>query len=83
MKIEKSAKSSKANEVTYEILEDFGLLEAKGNWETRFRRISWNGKTPVYDIRPWKDDPDRGEICGKGITLSGEAVEKLLNILNS
>lgn len=83
MKIEKSAKATKANEITYKVLEDFGLLETKGNWETRFRRISWNGKPPVYDIRPWKDDQDCGEIPGKGITLSGEAVENLLGILNS
>lgn len=81
MKIEKNGKRN--SEVTYEVLEDFGFLGTRGNYELRLRLVAWNGNEPKYDIRPWKDDPDRGEICGKGITLSGEELEALKDILVS
>ena len=83
MKIQLNGTEKKNNEADYKVLEDYGKLEGKGKWEIRFRRVSWNGGEAKYDIRSWKDDPDNGEIPGKGITLSGEAVEALMNILNS
>lgn len=81
MTIKKSTK--KESEINYEVIEDFGLLGTRGNYELRLRLVAWNGNEPKYDIRPWKDDPDRGEICGKGITLSGEELEALKDILIS
>lgn len=81
MNIKKTTK--KESEINYEVIEDFGFLGTRGNYELRLRLVAWNGNEPKYDIRPWKDDPDRGEICGKGITLSGEELEALQNILNA
>lgn len=82
MTIRKTA-SKKADEINYKVIEDFGLLGKRGNYDLRLRLVSWNGNEAKYDIRPWKDDPDRGEICGKGITLSGEELEALKDILVS
>lgn len=79
MTIKKTTK--KADEINYKVIEDFGLLGTRGNYELRLRLVAWNGNEAKYDIRPWKDDPDRGEICGKGITLSGEELEALKDIL--
>ena len=67
-------------EPTYEVLEYCGTISTNGNWKTELRYISWNGREAKYDLRPWKDDPD-GEKCGKGITLTGEELEALLELL--
>lgn len=71
------------DKITYKVIEDYGSLGKRGNYDLRLRLISWNGNEPKYDIRPWKDDPERGEIMGKGMTLSGEELEMLGKILNS
>lgn len=66
---------------TYEVLENFGIVgKRNGNWDLELRFISWNGKEPKYDLRPWKET-EEGEMCSKGITLSGEEMENLLGIL--
>ena len=78
----KSAET-KSQEITYKVIEDYGSLGKRGSYDLRLRLISWNGNEPKYDIRPWKDDPERGEIMGKGMTLSGEELENLGKILNS
>lgn len=78
----KSAET-KSQEITYKVIEDYGSLGKRGNYDLRLRLISWNGNEPKYDIRPWKDDPERGEIMGKGVTLSGDELKKLGEILNS
>lgn len=71
------------DKITYKVIEDYGSLGKRGNYDLRLRLVSWNGNEPKYDIRPWKDDPERGEIMGKGMTLSGEELEMLGKILNS
>ena len=78
----KSKGNTKTNtEPTYEVLENFGTVgKRNGNWNLELRFISWNGKEPKYDLRPWKET-DEGEMCSKGITLSGEEMENLLDIL--
>ena len=65
----------------YKVLEECGTIStnAKG-YSLKLRYISWNGKTPKYDLRTWKED-ENGEKCGKGITLTGNELEALLNIL--
>lgn len=70
-------KSATENKLSYEVLEDCGILSVSSTgWELRLRYISWNGKEPKYDLRPWN-----GDRCGKGITLTGEELEALLGIL--
>lgn len=76
-------KNGKANEeIKYEVLEECGLVAKRsGDYELKLRYISWNGKDPKYDIRPWKVNDEGEEICGKGITLSGEELETLGNLI--
>ena len=81
MAFKKSNGNAKANEPTYEVLEKHGVVgKRNGEWQIELRLISWNGNEPKYDLRPWKDT-EEGEKCGKGITLSGEEMENLLDIL--
>ena len=80
--IKKSNTKPKTNEPTYEVLEECGTLSSNARgWELKLRYISWNGNEPKYDLRSWKED-ENGEKCSKGITLTGEELEALLNILN-
>lgn len=68
-------------EPTYEVLEECGILSTNSKgWELKLRYISWNGNEPKYDIRSWKEDVN-GEKYSKGITLTGEELESLLEIL--
>ena len=57
------------------------IMERSGGYSLELRYISWNGKDPRYDIRPWKVNDEGEEVCGKGITLSGEELEKLGEII--
>ena len=71
----------KKEEITYEIIENLGVLsETKSGWKLEVNLISWNGSDPVIDIRSWS--PDKSKM-GKGITLNKEEEEKLLEILKS
>lgn len=80
MAINKTNKSD--NEIKMEVIEKCGvIMERNGGYSLELRYVSWNGKDPKYDIRPWKTNDDGNEICGKGITLSGEELEKLGEII--
>lgn len=80
MAFKKSVKETNS-EPSYEVLEKLGTLSVnKQGWSTELRYISWNGREPKYDIRPWLEDDD-GEKMRKGITLTGEELEKLCQIL--
>lgn len=75
MAIKKNGKSN--DEVKYEVLEECGTISKRGNYELKLRYMSWNGKDPRYDVRPWKVDEDGNESCLKGVGLSGEELEAL------
>ena len=72
-------KSSESN-IKCEIIEKYGKL-ADGRKELRL--VSWNGREPVYDLRSWSENDDGTESAGKGITLTGEECECLLQILKN
>ena len=76
-------KTNKADEsIKMEIIEKCGVIaERNGGYTLELRYISWNGGDPKYDIRTWKTKDDGTEICGKGITLAGEELENLGNII--
>ena len=83
MKINKG-NAKKETEINYNVLEECGTVSTrKGGYSLKLRYISWNDRVPIYDLRPWKVDENGNEICGKGITLSGEELESLVNIVNS
>lgn len=81
MAIKKS--NAKANdEIKMEVLEKCGIISERANgWTTELRYVAWNGNEPRYDIRTWKIKDDGTEVCGKGITLTGEELEKLGEII--
>lgn len=77
----RKSKSESTSEINYKVLEEYGTLSVNANgWELKLRYISWNGKEPKYDLRSWKED-ENGEKCSKGITLTGEEMETLLEIM--
>lgn len=81
MAIKKS--NAKANEgINYEVVEKCGVItERNGGYALELRYVSWNGGEPKYDIRAWKTKDDGTEVCGKGITLSGEELESLGEVI--
>lgn len=83
MAIRKSnANATKANEPSFNLIEDCGKIADRNNgWELRLRYGSWNGNEEKYDLRAWKEDDEGNEKCLKGISLSGEELESLYNIL--
>ena len=80
MAIKKTAKTD--DKVKYEVLEKCGVInERNGGYSLELRYIKWNDSEPRYDLRTWKTKDDGTEVCGKGITLSGEEVENLYEII--
>jgi len=66
--------------IKYEIAKSLGLLSenAKG-WSKELNLVSWNDHDPKYDIRDWSEGHEK---LSKGVTLTGEEVKKLRDILN-
>jgi hypothetical protein len=66
---------------SYEITGELGVISenAKG-WQIKLNMISWNSGEPKFDIRPWSPD---GERMGKGISLTEEDMNKLVELFNS
>ena len=64
----------------YEIVEKLGVLStsAKG-WTKELNKISWDGRTPKYDIRDWAPEHEK---MGKGVTLNDEEFAALKELLN-
>ena len=66
--------------IKYEIEKTIGVVSenAKG-WSKELNYISWNDRTPKYDLRDWAPEHEK---MGKGITLSKDELRELRNILN-
>ena len=69
-----------ADKFTYEITEELGVLSAKGGWALELNRVSWNHRTPTYDLRKWTDTHDK---MGKGVTMSKDELRSLYEILGN
>lgn len=68
-------------DIKYEIKETVGVIaESAKGWKKELNLISWNGKEAKYDLREWAPDHEK---MGKGVTLSGEEVKALKELLNS
>lgn len=73
-------KSSKAKDegIKCEVLEKCGVVsERSGGYALELRYVKWNDSEPRYDLRTWKTKDDGMEVCGKGITLDGDELESL------
>ncbi|SEW20466.1 YdbC family protein [[Clostridium] fimetarium] len=66
-------------DIKYDIVEEIGVLSenAKG-WRKEINLISWNGGAPKYDIRDWAPEHEK---MGKGVTLTKEELDKIVEIL--
>lgn len=68
-------------EIKYEITKEMGVLsENNKGWKKEVNLVSWNEREPKYDIRDWSENHDK---MGKGVTLNGEEIRVLRDILNS
>lgn len=75
-------KAKKNDEIKYEVLEKCGVISKRGDSTLELRYIAWNGAEPRYDLRNWGVDKETGEErCYKGITLSGEELVELGNLI--
>ncbi|WP_099225359.1 YdbC family protein [Listeria costaricensis] len=65
--------------IEFEIVEHIGVLsENVKGWRKELNLVSWNGRTPKYDLRDWAPEHEK---MGKGITLTEEEVAELKKIL--
>ncbi len=66
-------------EIKYEITQELGILSvsAKG-WRKELNLVSWNDRSPKYDLREWSPDH---KLMGKGITLSAEEFSELSKLI--
>lgn len=66
--------------IKYEIIDKVGKIsESPKGWTKELNLISWNNRSPKYDLRDWAPDHEK---MGKGITLSKEELKSLREILN-
>lgn len=70
-----------AKEFTYEVKEHFGTISENGSLVTELNSISYNGADPKFDLRKWRT-VDGQKKMQKGITLNGEELRTLRDILN-
>jgi hypothetical protein len=67
-------------DIKFEIVETLAVLsEGSKGWKKELNLISWNGRDAKYDIRDWA--PDHSKM-GKGVTLSEEEIEILVQALS-
>lgn len=66
------------SEIKFEIKEHLGVISEKSkDWKKELNLVSWNGGEPKYDIRDWAPDHEK---MGKGITLTKEQLEKIIEL---
>ena len=59
----------------YEIIKSIAVLSTEKNgWTKELNLVSWNDRTPKYDLRTWSRDHQK---MGKGVTLSNEEISAL------
>lgn len=67
-------------DIKYEIEKKIGVIsESAKGWTKELNLISWDGKVAKYDLRDWAPEHEK---MGKGITLSGNELKVLRDILN-
>lgn len=65
----------------YRVLEEYGTIGQSGAVLKKVRLVSFNGGPPRLDIRQWRQKQDGTEVIFKGISLSGEELAKLKEII--
>ena len=74
------AEKSNNGEVTFEIKEFIGALDAANDngWRRELNLVSWNGGIAKLDIREWSPDHTR---MSRGITMSEEQGIRVAQLL--
>lgn len=68
-------------DIKYEIVKKIGVLSKAGSgWTKELNLVSWNDREAKYDLRDWSAEHDK---MGKGVTLSGEELRALRDLLNT
>ena len=68
------------SDINFKIIEKLGVIsESPKGWVKELNLISWNDRSPKYDIREWSPD---GQTMSKGITLSKEELITLKKLLS-
>lgn len=68
-------------EFKYEIVKELGVIaEAARGWTRELNLVSWNDKPAKFDIRDWAPDHEK---MGKGVSLTEEEMEALIELFNS
>lgn len=66
------------SDFSYEIKRTIAAKMTSGSWSLELNFISWNGRTPVFDLRKWNADHSK---MSKGITLTDAELSWLASIL--
>jgi len=67
-------------EIKHKVVKKIGVLDSDSPNSKELRVVEWNGSVK-YDIRSWKQNEDGTETPLKGITLDGEELQSLFDIL--
>ena len=65
-------------EITYDVVENIGVIADNGAWETQVNMISWNHAKPKLDIRNWNVETNK---MSKGISLTESEARELARVL--
>lgn len=65
-------------EITYDVVENIGVIADNGAWETQVNMISWNHAKPKFDIRKWNVETNK---MSKGISLTESEARELAKVL--
>ena len=70
------------NNISFSIEKELGTL-GNGTAPKMLCLVSWNNNPAKLDIRPWRNDDQRGRLPGKGITLTDAEGRFLLSALKA
>ncbi|GEB78253.1 YdbC family protein [Sporolactobacillus inulinus] len=66
--------------IDYERIRQIGTIsESSRGWTKQLNLISWNGRSPKFDLRDWAPDNTK---MGKGMTLTLDELKALKDLLN-
>lgn len=72
-----------AREFKYEIKQHFGVVAKEKSYRTlELNLVSFNDAEAKYDLRRWVNNGGE-KTMGKGITMTGEQIRALRDLLNS
>jgi len=67
----------------FSIEKELGVLQESdgSNWCIELNKISWQGRPPVIDIRRMNQDKEAKVVLGKGVSLTDDGTENLVDLL--